>query len=178
MGYYVQTAISYLMVGLILLIPFYWARQQLIQRGILRRGSIAHEGAVLVFAVYMGGILALTLLPPRFTFPPEYSFRSTILEIWQGTFTAGPWIYTMFMGNVIMFIPFGLLVPILWRQRWWQTLLTALAATLCIELIQPFFARSFDIDDIVLNFAGGAIGLLLSAIPRALCPGLVHKVRE
>ena len=178
MGYYVQTAGSYLMVGLILLIPFYWVRQQLIQRGILRRGSIAHEGAVLIFAVYMGGILALTLLPPRFTFPPEYSFRSTILEIWRGTYTAGPWIYTMFVGNVIMFIPFGFLVPIFWKQRWWQTPLLALGVILCIEMLQPFLDRGFDVDDIFLNFAGSVIGLLLSAVPRALCPKLVSKVRE
>ena len=178
MGYYVQTAVSYLMVGLILLIPFYWVRQQLIKRGILRKGSMAHEGAVLVFAVYMGGILALTFLPPRFTFPPVYNFRSTILEIWQGTFTAGPWIYTMFVGNVIMLIPFGFLIPIFWKQHWWQTLLIALGTILCIELIQPFLDRGFDVDDIFLNFAGAVLGLLLSILPRALCPHLVSKVRE
>ena len=178
MGYYAQTAVNYLLVGLILLIPFCWARQQLIQRGILRRGSIFHEGAVLLFAVYMGGILALTLFPPRFTFPPEYSFRSTIWEMWQGTYTAGPWVFTMLVGNVIMFIPFGFLVPIVWKQRWWQTPLLVLGVILCIEVLQPFLGRGFDVDDIFLNFMGGIIGLLLSAIPRALLPNLVSKVRE
>lgn len=181
MGYFIENAFDYasrcLMAGVILLIPFHMIRQQLIQRDILRRGSAAHEVAVFVFAVYMGAILALTLLPPRFTFPPVYTFRSTMLAMWRGEYIGGKWILTMLVGNVVMFIPFGLLMPVFWKQHWWQTLLIALGTILCIELIQPFLDRGFDVDDIFLNLVGATIGLLLSTIPRKFCPRLVERIR-
>ena len=163
---------------------FIAARRLLIRRGRLRRRSAPHEAAVTVFACYAAVVLSLTFLPLpfwRFLFSPSpshYDFNSTLLAMLRGEYTTGQWGMTMFIANVLMFIPLGFLMPVLWRQKWWQTLLIALAATLCIELIQPFFDRSFDVDDIFLNFMGGAVGLLLSALPRALCPKLVSKVRE
>ena len=163
---------------------FVGARRLLIRWGALRRRSNFHEGAVVVFALYAAAVLSLTFSPLpswRFWFSPMpsyYEFHSNLLAMLQGEYTTGRWGQTMLIANVLMFIPLGFLLPVLWRQRWWQTLLIALAATLGIELIQPFFARSFDIDDVFLNFTGGAIGLLLSAVPRALWPKLMAKIRE
>ena len=186
LGYLLETAVEFIVERLpaVLLgtLVFIMVRRRLIRRGTLRRRSKLHEGAVTVFAIYAAVVLSLTFLPLpfwRFMFSPSrYEFHSTLLAILRGEYTTGRWGLTMLIANVLMFVPLGFLTPVLWRQAWWQTLLTALAATLCIELIQPFFDRSFDVDDIFLNFTGGAIGLLLSAIPRALCPKLISKVRE
>ena len=188
LGYLMETTVEFLSDRLpaILLgtLIFAGARRLLIRRGKLRRRSVPHEAAVVVFACYAAVVLSLTFLPLpfwRFMFhpsPSHYDFNSTLLAMLRGEHTIYRWGVTMLIANVLLFVPLGFLLPILWRQAWWQTLLTALAATLCIELIQPFFDRSFDIDDIFLNFAGGATGLLLSAIPRALCPKLVARVRE
>lgn len=188
LGYLVETAVEFILerlpaVLLATLIAI-GVRRLLIRRGILRRRSNLHEGAVIVFACYAAAALSLTFLPLpfwRFLFhpgPSHYDFDSTLLAMLRGEYTTGEWGLTMFIANVLMFVPLGFLMHILWRQTWWQTLLITLAVTLCIELIQPFFDRSFDVDDIFLNFAGSAIGLLLSAIPRALCPKLISKVRE
>ena len=186
--YLMETAVDFIFERLpaVLLgtLIFTGVRRLLIRRGKLRRRSVPHEAAVVVFACYASVVLSLTFLPLpfwRFMFSPNpshYDFNSTLLAMLRGEHTIYQWGLTMLIANVLMFVPLGFLMPVLWRQTWWQTLLIALAATLCIELIQPFFDRSFDIDDIFLNFAGGAIGLLLSAIPRALCPQLVSKVRE
>ena len=188
LGYFIETAVEFLSERLpaVLLgtLIFAGVRRLLIRRGKLRRRSVPHEAAVIIFACYAAVVLSLTFLPLsywRFLFSPDpghYDFNSTLLAMLRGEYTTGKWGMTMFIANVLMFVPLGFLMPILWRQTWWQTLLTALAATLCIELIQPFFDRSFDVDDILLNFAGGAVGLLLSALPRALCPKLMSKVRE
>lgn len=188
LGYFMETTVEFLserlpavLLGTLL---FVGARRLLIRRGALRRRSNFHEGAVVVFALYAAVVLSLTFLPLpfwRFLFSPTpsyYEFHSNLLAMLQGEYTTGRWGQTMLIANVLMFVPLGFLMPVLWRQRWWQTLLIVLAATLCIELIQPLFARSFDVDDILLNFAGGAVGLLLSAIPRALCPKLMSGVRE
>lgn len=186
--YFIETAVEFvserLPAVLLAVLIFTGVRRLLIRRGKLCRRSVPHEAAVVVFACYAAMVLSLTFLPLpywRFLFSPtpgHYDFDSTLLAMLRGEYTTGEWGMTMFIANVLMFVPLGFLTPILWKQRWWQTLLTALAATLCIELIQPFFDRSFDVDDIFLNFAGGVIGLLLSAVPRALCPGPVSRVRE
>ena len=188
LGYLIETTVEFLSerlpAGLLATLIFAGVRWLLIRRGTLRRRSVPHEAAVVVFACYAAVVLSLTFLPlPFWGFmfhptPSHYDFHSTLLATLRGEHTIYRWGLTMLIANVLLFVPLGFLMPILWRQAWWRTLLIALAATLCIELIQPFFDRSFDVDDILLNFAGGAIGLLLSAIPRALCPKLMSKVRE
>ena len=40
-------------------------------------------------------------------------------------------------------------------------LLTSLLASLSIEVVQHFIGRCFDIDDVILNVAGGIIGFLV-----------------
>ena len=187
-GYLVETAVESLSERLpaVLLTTLIFAgvRWLLIRRGILHRRSVPHEAAVIIFACYAAVVLSLTFLPlPYWGFwfspmPSYYEFNSNLLAMLRGEYTTGRWGQTMLIANMLMFVPLGFLMPVLWRQKWWQTLLIILTATLCIELIQPFFARSFDVDDIILNFAGGAIGLLLSAVPRALCPKLMSRVRE
>ena len=187
LGNLIETAVEFLSERLpaVLLgtLIFTGVRWLLIRRGTLRRRSNFHEGALAAFALYAAAVLSLTFLPLsswKFWFSPNpsyYEFNSNLLAMLRGEYTTGAWGKTMLIANVLMFIPLGFLMPVLWRQKWWQTLLISLAATLGIELIQPFFARSFDIDDIVLNFAGGVFGLLLSAIPRALCPKPVAKIK-
>ena len=188
LGYLMATAVEFIFerlpAVLLAALIFTGIRWLLIRRGVLQRRSNFHEGAVVVFALYAAVVLSLTFLPLsswKFWFSPNssyYEFNSNLLAMLRGEYTTGRWGRTMLIANVLLFVPLGFLAPVLWRQKWWQTPLLALAATLGIELIQPFFARSFDVDDIFLNFAGGAIGLLLSAAPRALCSGLVSKVRE
>jgi len=65
------------------------------------------------------------------------------------------------LGNVVMFVPLGVLLPgIRERFRSWKWLmLTAVLMLLCVELIQLFsLLGSFDIDDLILNLLGVWIG--------------------
>ncbi|MGC5565898.1 VanZ family protein [Streptomyces sp. FR-108] len=68
-------------------------------------------------------------------------------------------------GNIVLGIPFGLLLPLLVpkaRGILRVTLLTALAMLL-VEVVQGTFitGRAFDIDDVILNTSGALIGYLL-----------------
>ena len=60
------------------------------------------------------------------------------------------------IGNIIMFVPFGICMPLLWKRfRSVRTMLiTAFAIPLFIETAQLFVGRSPDVDDIILNSAG------------------------
>ena len=64
-------------------------------------------------------------------------------------------------GNIIMFLPLGFLLPELWQRfrRFMSCVgMVALIMT-CVELVQLFTLRGFcEVDDVMLNVLGGAIG--------------------
>ena len=65
------------------------------------------------------------------------------------------------LGNIVMFLPFGILYP-LFREgsTWKRTLVAGFMTTFGIELLQPVFGSSFDINDIILN----SLGVIASTI--------------
>jgi glycopeptide antibiotics resistance protein len=70
-------------------------------------------------------------------------------------------------GNVLIFSPFGVAIPLLEKRlnRGWLVVLLGLAISLVIELAQTFLiARVFDVDDLILNAAGTLIGFLIYAL--------------
>ena len=76
-------------------------------------------------------------------------------------------------GNVICFMPFGFVIPVLtvrYRGTCKMVLLSFLASLL-VETIQLLSKLgSFDVDDIMLNTLGGLLGYLLFCI----CNGILH----
>ena len=64
-------------------------------------------------------------------------------------------------GNVIMFIPLGFFLPKLWQKqrKFRHTLLTTAGIIILVELTQMFtLLGTCDIDDLILNVTGAAIG--------------------
>ena len=75
------------------------------------------------------------------------------------------------LGNVAMFIPSGVILPIVYKRldRAWKVVLAGAGISLCIELLQlPFAARATDIDDLILNTLGAAVGYAIFAAGRAI----------
>ncbi len=68
-------------------------------------------------------------------------------------------------GNVLLGVPFGLLLPFLVPRRLRMISMTLLTAALMVlvELIQGALVtgRAFDIDDVILNTAGALLGYFL-----------------
>ncbi|WP_077296482.1 VanZ family protein [Virgibacillus pantothenticus] len=67
------------------------------------------------------------------------------------------------VGNVIGFVPYGLLLPLISKR--FQKITKVMLATLCLslmfELLQLIFKfGSFDVDDMLLNTLGGVLGYL------------------
>ena len=64
------------------------------------------------------------------------------------------------IGNIIIFLPFGILYPLCNEKiSYKKTLLIGFLMTALIEILQPFIDRSFDLNDIILN----TIGVFISA---------------
>lgn len=81
----------------------------------------------------------------------------TILEAYKLGF--GSFVYHV-MGNLIWFIPFGLLYPFLSVQPLKKVVFYAFLLSFSIEVLQWLFVTGVsDIDDILLNVLGAMIGL-------------------
>jgi glycopeptide antibiotics resistance protein len=69
-----------------------------------------------------------------------------------------------FLGNIVAFLPMGLLPPQIVRRRttMWQIALFSLAISVAIETGQYISGRRVpDVDDLILNTAGGVLGCAL-----------------
>ena len=68
--------------------------------------------------------------------------------------------------NVLLFIPLGFLLPLLWQRyrNMGNAMLFAFFATLTIELSQLFSFRATDVDDLITNFIGAFCGYLLAKV--------------
>ena len=66
-----------------------------------------------------------------------------------------------FIGNTTMFIPIGIIWPIVFKKldKPVKVIAAGVGFSLCIEIFQlPFYDRVTDIDDLILNSAGFLIG--------------------
>lgn len=69
----------------------------------------------------------------------------------------------MLVGNVVMFMPFGFFLPFVTeRLNKKRALAIAVIVPVVVEFLQFIIGRSFDIDDLICNFFGIAVGFLIS----------------
>lgn len=68
-------------------------------------------------------------------------------------------------GNVLLGVPFGVLLPVLGPRRWrfLRMLLVTVVVIVLVELAQGAIVagRAFDVDDVIMNTAGALIGYLV-----------------
>ena len=78
------------------------------------------------------------------------------------------------VGNMVMFVPWGFGLVLLWKRnrRPGAVLALSLGLTLFIETCQLFIGRSVDVDDLILNFAGSCMGAGLYFLLKRKWPGL------
>lgn len=91
--------------------------------------------------------------------------------------------YRNIIGNIALFIPFAFIISDMIKDKIGKSnlLITSficLFTSSTIETIQMFIGRSFDIDDIILNFAGSIIGYIMYKAIRKFynsLPEFFHK---
>lgn len=72
------------------------------------------------------------------------------------------------IGNLLMFIPFGILYSLSRKEfNLKKSLIAGLICSLIIEVVQPLFGRSFDINDLILNTVGTLIGIVIFYIVKS-----------
>jgi glycopeptide antibiotics resistance protein len=115
-----------------------------------------------LFLMYAAGVLAVTVVPMRaFDYWGHVPWQAMIRWI---PFVVDPLSMTL---NVVMFMPFGVLVPLLWTWAGAGAARVgglALGASLSIELTQLLMdviigtRRTVDVNDLIANTGGALIG--------------------
>jgi glycopeptide antibiotics resistance protein len=162
-----------------------------------RFGGMRGWPAVVSAATVLYGcaLVAFTLFPlPDFS--GSYCSRRTDLTYWQTspfaslddvalyaqdhsflqTLLSDPVLQVVM--NVVFFVPLGLLVAYRWRRSLWVALLASFGVSLTIELTQgtglwglaPCPYRLADVDDLLTNTLGGAVGWFIGLACRRLLP--------
>lgn len=91
-------------------------------------------------------------------------------------------IITNLIGNVLVFVPVGFLVPIIKKEgvNVFTILRISFCMTLFIEVIQLAFRIGvFDVDDLIMNTAGGILGYVIFKMTQRWYRRLyLYKVRK
>ena len=77
-----------------------------------------------------------------------------------------------YIANIMLFIPLGFLLPMLWRkfENKYTTLISGLLLSIFIEVSQLFCYRATDIDDLIMNTAGTILGYFLFMWVKRIIP--------
>ena len=131
---------------------------------------------VLCYVLFFGGMFGRT------EHSGEYRYNLTLFQEIGRYYGIGIrfgrwWLFILnVIGNIVVFVPFGIFVPILFQRckNIILTLLLALQMSLTVELIQLVTqVGSFDVDDILLNTLGGLLGYLIWFIFR-----IIKKIKD
>lgn len=86
------------------------------------------------------------------------------------------------IGNLAIFMPFGYLVPRVFRENSWHipgfilTSFHAMLFSLVVELLQLLTKVGvFDVDDIILNLAGAMLGYIVHSIIKGIAKKIAVK---
>ncbi|MHB1476398.1 MAG: VanZ family protein [Coriobacteriia bacterium] len=139
--------------------------------------------------VYASWVVSMTLLP--FALGPlgsgaglDQYWRNSVnlvpgetIELYLTSNLGGVALQNL-LGNLLLLVPLGALGPLAWRKldQWERIIGAGLSISVSIEILQfakRFFdmtgmTRSVDIDDVLLNTAGVAIGYAAYRIIRAM----------
>ncbi|MCM3733049.1 VanZ family protein [Fictibacillus nanhaiensis] len=119
----------------------------------------------LIFILYMAVLIKATL----FSFNEYVYGKSANLVLFDSIrlmWRSGDYwlIFKNIIGNIILFLPLGLLLPLIFRvfNSWRIMFVVGFGTSFLIEVLQYEYAkRIFDIDDILLNGLGAITGLFI-----------------
>lgn len=131
-----------------------------------KRINIKREILLLIFYLFLVGLLSQALMPnpsinvseKRLNFIPFKIIYDTIIELKKGNIS---YLIISLLGNIVMFIPIGFFIKLLWNCNDKLTILYGFFISLFIETTQIFIVRGTDIDDLILNTFGLFLGVVL-----------------
>lgn len=141
----------------------------------IRRKPLSVEIARALFAGYIAALINIVWIPMPEFIRILFTDTEQLMRLSEnGNYVRGCEIFDCLFGgagvlsvlekfeilaNIVLFVPFGFLLPIAFgRLKWWQSDLICLGTTCAVELVQPLLGRAGDLDDVIANALGGSIG--------------------
>ena len=131
----------------------------------------------IVFGAYILTLIGVMLSPWRASggliHPSEWfslsnwqsgSFFTLSFDDWKFEFIPSDVLNDISVGRLvsgIVFVPFGLLVPLLWKDVKFKALTLGLVVVTATETLQLLVNRTFSLVELVVEFAGIAAGFVL-----------------
>jgi glycopeptide antibiotics resistance protein len=110
-----------------------------------------------LFCLYLAAVFSLVGIPNVTYFRPEVNlnlilFRGTVADLKNCIL------------NVLLFVPLGLFLPVLWDRfrRWIPCVAFGLGFSVTVELLQMLTFRATDVNDLITNVCGSLLGFLLA----------------
>lgn len=147
--------------------------------------SLKREALIIVFFVYLVAVLSATFVPsdeirngpdrayfhlPDFSDPDIITYKTSPIGWVKWMLVLGRYdeIARNIFGNVLVFVPYGFLMPIIWKSLRAKTVLFGFLLSLFIEFSQLFIDRQTDVYDLILNTFGVLLGYIIFLIARKI----------
>ena len=154
-------AVLEILAAALFLLPVYW---------ILNRRyfhSVRKTLAYCIFSFYLVAVYSLVGMPcityVRLHFRANLiPFLGMIRDLKNGIL------------NVLLFVPLGVMLPVFWEQfrSWKKTVCFGFCMSLTIELLQILTMRATDINDLITNCLGAALGYCIALALRKRFPSV------
>lgn len=163
---------------MIVTIPIYLIIRATILKIKKEKVNCYHESSLFIFVIFIVGLASQTIIP-KFEFGitgfniVKSGIHDTnlipfkvLFETYNEVFVNGYINYFLinFLGNIMLFIPFGIFIPLLWKVSIKKVILIGFCSSLFIEVSQLLLTRGTDVDDLMLNTIGVVLGLVLYKI--------------
>lgn len=169
---YIINMIPYMIIA----VPIYLIIRFLMLRKSSRKFNLYHEIALLIFVIFIVGLASQTVIPKielgingninilkngkyGINLPPLKVLFETYREVFINLNIN--YFIINFLGNIIMFMPIGFFIPLLWEIPDKKIIIVGFLFSLFIEVCQLFLNRGTDVDDLILNTLGTILGLLV-----------------
>ena len=132
----------------------------------------------LIFLWYLCAVAAITVVPLRasrtqnldyhFNFVPVIkSYQRLVYVLYTNDQPGIRNFRNNFIGNIVMFVPLGIFIFLLYRKKTGEVILIGALASCLIEFLQFLnmytgYYRFVDIDDVILNTSGAVIGFYIA----------------
>ncbi len=185
---YILTMVPFMV--LVLPLHILWRVRLHLRQG--HRPNLVREVFLCAFILFLGGLAGHTLLP-RLTVAgghlqigyggfgginliPFHFVREIYIQAVEKGDT--PYFIINFLGNIGIFVPIGLMLPLLWRLTGGQVIALGAGISLFVETAQLILPRSTDIDDLILNTVGVILGFLLYLIIKKYFPAFTKRCKR
>lgn len=169
---YIVNMIPYMIIA----VPIYLIIRFLMLRKSSRKFNLYHEIALLIFVIFIVGLASQTVIPKielgingniNILKNGKHGINLLPLKVLFETYREVfinlniNYFIINFLGNIIMFMPIGFFIPLLWEIPDKKIIIVGFLFSLFIEVCQLFLNRGTDVDDLILNTLGTILGLLV-----------------